>query len=156
MKALGVLLVMGLVVLSTGQMGFSQYNYPSTPQPAPSPSTQPQAGDMKTELKTAITHAGYAEKYDTMKEVSLHLHHVINCIVGSGNPMYDTAAGNPCEGQGKGIMPGIKAMMGEDQEYQVAWWLAHLADEAIKTGSLAQAKAAGHIIGLQLTAMSKM
>jgi len=53
-------------------------------------------------------------------------------------------------------MPGIKAMMGEDQEYQVAWWLAHLADEAIKTGSLAQAKAAGHIIGLQLTAMSKM
>ena len=64
MKALGVLLVMGLVVFSTGQMGFSQYNYPSTPQPAPSPSTQPQAGDMKTELKTAITHAGYSADAD--------------------------------------------------------------------------------------------
>ena len=111
---------------------------------------------MKTELKTAITHAGYAEKYDTMKEVSMHLHHVINCIVGSGDAMYDAAAGNPCQGQGKGIMPDIKASMGEDQEYQVAWWLAHLADQAIKMGNLAQAKAAGHIIGVQLTAMSKM
>jgi len=114
------------------------------------------AMSMGDEMKTAITHAGFAEKYDTMKEVSMHLHHVINCIVGSGDAMYDAAAGNPCQGQGKGIMPDIKASMGEDQEYQVAWWLAHLADQAIKMGNLAQAKAAGHIIGVQLTAMSKM
>src|SRR5215467_2488854 len=114
------------------------------------------AMSMGDEMKTAITHAGFAEKYDTMKEVSMHLHHVINCIVGSGDAMYDAAAGNPCQGQGKGIMPDIKASMGEDQEYQVAWWLAHLADQAIKMGNLAQAKAAGHIIGVQLTAMSMM
>ena len=111
---------------------------------------------MSDEMKTAITHAGFAEKYDTMKEVSLHLHHVINCLVGSGDPMFDGAAGNPCQGQGKGIMPDIKASMGEDQEYQVAWWLAHVADQAIKMGNLQQAKAAGHIIGVQLTAMAKM
>ena len=111
---------------------------------------------MAAALKTAITHAGFAEKYDTMKEVTLHLHHVVNCLVGPGDTMFDKAAGNPCEGQGKGIMPDIKAKMGADQEYQVAWWLAHMAEDAIKMGNLAQAKAAAHIIGVQLTSMSKM
>lgn len=116
----------------------------------------PAAMGMGEELKTAITHSGFAEKYDTTKEVTLHLHHVINCIVGPGDPLFDKMAGNPCQGQGKGIMPDIKAAMGQDQEYQVAWWLAHLADQAIKMGNLAQAKAAAHIIKTQLTSMSKM
>jgi hypothetical protein len=111
---------------------------------------------MQTELKTAITHAGYAEKYDSMKEVSLHLHHVVNCLVGANDPMYDKASGNPCEGQGNGILPDIKAKMGEDQDYQVAWWLARLGSDAIKMGNLAQAKAAAHIISVQLTNMEKM
>ena len=111
---------------------------------------------MQTELKTAITHAGFAEKYDSMKEVTLHLHHVVNCLVGANDPMYDKASGNPCEGQGNGILPDIKAKMGEDQEYQVAWWLARLGSDAIKMGNLAQAKAAAHIIGVQLTNMEKM
>jgi len=111
---------------------------------------------MQTELKTAITHAGFAEKYDSMKEVSLHLHHVVNCLVGANDPMYDKASGNPCEGQGNGILPDIKAKMGEDQEYQIAWWLARLGSDAIKMGNLAQAKAAAHIIHVQLTSMEKM
>jgi hypothetical protein len=111
---------------------------------------------MAEELKTAITHAGFAEKYDTMKEVGMHLHHVVNCLVGESDPMFDKGAGNPCQGQGKGILPDIKAKMGEDQQYQVAWWLAHMGSDALKMGNLAQAKAAAHIIGVQLTAMSKM
>ncbi|HKV44812.1 MAG TPA: hypothetical protein VJT32_09080 [bacterium] len=112
--------------------------------------------NMADELKTAITHAGFAAKYDTMKEVGLHLHHVINCLVGPGDKMFDKAAGNPCQGQGHGILPDIKANMGADQEYQAAWWLAHIADQALSMGNLAQAKAAGHIIEVQLTSMSKM
>ena len=111
---------------------------------------------MAEELKTAITHAGFAEKYDTMKEVGMHLHHVVNCLVGESDPMFDKGAGNPCQGQGKGILPDIKAKMGEDRQYQVAWWLAHMGSDALKMGNLAQAKAAAHIIGVQLTAMSKM
>ncbi len=107
-------------------------------------------------FKTAITHAGFAAKYDTMKEVTLHLHHVINCLVGTDDKMFDKAAGNPCQGQGKGIMPDLKAKGGMDQEAQVAWWLAHIAEDAAKMGNLAQAKAAGHIIEVQLTSMSKM
>lgn len=111
---------------------------------------------MAEELKTAITHAGFAAKYDTLKEVNLHLHHVINCLVGASDKMFDKAAGNPCQGQGKGIMPDIKAKMGADQEYHVAWWLAHMAEDAVKMGNLAQAKAAAHIIEVQLTSMAKM
>ncbi len=111
---------------------------------------------MADELKTAITHAGFAAKYDTMKEVSLHLHHVVNCLVGPNDKMFDKAAGNPCQGQGNGIMPDIKAKMGEDQEYQVAWWLAHIADQALSMGNLQQAKAAAHIIQVQLASLSKM
>jgi len=108
------------------------------------------------ELKTAIAHAGFAEKYDSMNEVGLHLHHVVNCLVGANDPMFDKAAGNPCQGQGNGILPDIKAKMGQDQEYQVAWWLARMGSDAIKMGNLAQAKAAAHIINVQLTSMEKM
>lgn len=108
------------------------------------------------ELKTAITHAQFAQKYDTTKEVTLHLHHVLNCLVGSGDKMFDNASGNPCQGQGNGILQDIKAKMGEDQEYQVAWVLARMASEVLSMGNLQQAKAAAHIIEVQLTSMSKM
>ncbi|MHB8733404.1 MAG: hypothetical protein ACYDAB_16665 [bacterium] len=116
------------------------------------------AAEMGTqaELKTAIAHAGYAEKAETMKDVTMHLHHVLNCLVGPNDKMFDKMAGNPCQGQGDGIMPDIKKSMGADQEYQVAWWLAHMAGDAITMGNMAQAKAAAHIIGVQLTSMSKM
>jgi hypothetical protein len=112
--------------------------------------------DTGEELKTAITHAGFAQKYETLKEVTLHLHHVLNCLVGPGDNMFDSAAGNPCQGQGNGILPDLKAKMGDGQEYQVAWWLAHIADQAISMGNLQQAKAAAHIIEIQLTSMAKM
>jgi hypothetical protein len=111
---------------------------------------------MAAELKTAIAHAGYAEKAGTMAEVTMHLHHVLNCLVGPGDKMFDKAAGDPCQGQGNGIMPDIKKAMGTDQEYQVAWWLAHMAGDAIAMGNMAQAQAAAHIIGVQLTSLSKM
>jgi hypothetical protein len=118
--------------------------------------TSAQEMGMKAELKTAITHAGFAAKYDTLKEVTLHLHHVINCIVGPDDKMFDKAAGNPCQGQGKGILADIKAKMGEDPEYHEAWWMAHIASEAISMGNLAQAKSAAHVISVVLTGMSKM
>ena len=108
------------------------------------------------ELKVAITHAGFAQKYDTQNEVTTHLHHVLNCLVGPSGKMFDAGAGNPCQGMGNGILADIKAKMGEDQEYQVAWWLATLADDAIKMGNLQQEKAAAHIIEVQLTSMAKM
>ena len=135
------------LVLGTVLAGFAA----AGAQPSPAAMT-----GMADEIKTAANHAGYAEKYDSMKEVSGHLHHVLNCLVGPSDKRFDKAAGDPCQGQGNGILPDIKASMGEDQEYQVAWWLAHVAEQALTMGNLAQAKAAGHIINIQLTATSKM
>jgi hypothetical protein len=111
---------------------------------------------MSDAIKTAIAHTGLAQKSETMKDVGLHLHHVVNCLVGESDPLFDKASGNPCQGQGKGILPDIKAKMGEDQQYQVAWWLAHMGADAAKMGNVGQAKAAAHIIEVQLTSMSKM
>jgi hypothetical protein len=98
-------------------------------QPSPAAMT-----GMADDIKTAATHAGYAEKYDSTKEVSSHLRHVLNCLVGPSDKRFDKAAGDPCQGHGNGILPDIKASMGEDQEYQVAWWLAQFAEQALKTG----------------------
>ena len=47
------------------------------------------AGDPMAELKTAVSHAGFAAKYETMKEVTLHLHHALNCLVGPQDKLFD-------------------------------------------------------------------
>jgi len=56
------------------------------------------------EISTAITHAGYAEKVTTVDKVHLHLHHVINCLVGTNGVGFDAKAGDPCIGMGNGAI----------------------------------------------------
>jgi len=115
-----------------------------------------QAMDPKTELTTAYTHAGFAAKYDSLNEVTLHLHHVVNCLVGPNGDKFDSSAGNPCQGQGNGALPDIKAKMGEDAAYVQVWWAATIAEQGIMTNNLAQAKAAGHIVQVVLKDMQSM
>jgi hypothetical protein len=59
-------------------------------------------------LKTASTHAGFAASYTTVAEVEQHLHHVVNCLEGENGKNYNKAAGNPCMGQGTGILVDLK------------------------------------------------
>jgi hypothetical protein len=59
-------------------------------------------------LKTALTHAGFAASYDAVAEVEMHLHHVVNCLEGDSGKNYHKDAGNPCMGQGNGILPDLK------------------------------------------------
>jgi len=61
------------------------------------------------EINTAITHAGYAEKMTDVNKVHLHLHHVINCLVGPHGFDFDAAAGDPCKGMGNGAINDYKA-----------------------------------------------
>ena len=114
------------------------------------------AGSPDTELKTAITHAGFSAKADALKGATQHLHHVLNCLVGPQDKMFDGAAGNPCQGQGNGFLPDFKETKGENAQYYQAWWVATIADQAIKTDKLEQAKAAAHIAGLVLQDIEKM
>ncbi|HSB68606.1 MAG TPA: hypothetical protein VLT62_04625 [Candidatus Methylomirabilis sp.] len=119
--------------------------------PALAQSTQPvSAGNPDAELQTAMTHAGFAAKYDTLKEVSQHLHHTINCVVGPQDKLFDAAAGNPCQGQGNGALPDLKAKKGSDPVYYEAWWAARVADQGIASQNLEEARAAARIASLAL------
>lgn len=140
-------LVIALAFATT--VGVAQYQYPRDY------GSQATGGTLQAEVKTALTHAGFAAKYDTLKEVTLHLHHVINCLVGSKDKMFDASAGNPCEGQGNGIVADLPASLGKDAQYE-ARWSAHIADEAISMKSVEEARAGAHIVSLALADLQKM
>lgn len=60
------------------------------------------------EISTAITHASLAEKMTKVNQVDLHLHHVINCLVGTKGVGFDAKAGDPCLGMGNGAINDYK------------------------------------------------
>ncbi len=99
------------------------------------------AANPEQEIKTATAHAGYAGKAEALNGVHLHLHHVLNCMVGPQDKMFDAAAGNPCKGQGNGAMTDIKAKAGENSQYYEASLVAEIANEGITSNNLQQAKA---------------
>jgi hypothetical protein len=106
------------------------------------------AGNPETELKTAMSHAGYAAKADALNGVHLHLHHVLNCMVGPQDKLFDSAAGNPCKDQGTGVVPELKGKM--DQQYYEAALVAQIATQGIASNSLPEAKTDAHVAGLIL------
>ena len=113
------------------------------------------AGDPSVELQTAMTHAGFAAKYEALKEVTMHLHHTLNCLVGPQDKLFDAAAGNPCQGQGNGYLPDLKAAKGENNAYYDAWWAAQIAGQAVGSSSLGSAKAAARIVSSVLEGAAK-
>ncbi len=119
-------------------------------------SGQAAPGNPEAELKTAITHAGYSAKADALKGVTTHLHHTLNCLVGPADPRFDAAPGNPCKGQGNGFLPDLKATKGETEQYHEVWWVAAIADQALKTENLGQTKAAARIATVVLQDAEKM
>ena len=127
----------------------SQYQTPRDYGP------QPSVAGLQTEVKTALTHAGFAAKYDTLTEVTLHLHHVVNCLVGPRDKMFDASAGNPCEGQGNGITSDIPPSMGKDAQYE-ARWSALIAGEAASKKTVEEARSGAHIVMLALDDLQKM
>ncbi len=52
---------------------------------------------------TAAQHAGLAAKAGDLATVHRHLHHVLNCLVGSGGEGFDASSGNPCAKDGGAI-----------------------------------------------------
>ncbi|HVA12577.1 MAG TPA: hypothetical protein VNF99_04960 [Stellaceae bacterium] len=64
--------------------------------------------DLAKEMATAANHAGLAAKSTNMKMTQMHLHHVVNCLVGPSGAGFDAAPGNPCKDQGTGAIPDTK------------------------------------------------
>jgi hypothetical protein len=67
------------------------------------------ASSAKTELQTAAFHAGELAQKGTLSATQLHLHHAINCLEGPTGSDFVSSAGNPCQGQGNGVIPDLKA-----------------------------------------------
>ena len=74
----------------------------------------------RMQTKTAYEHAGFASNAKDAATVHLHLHHVINCLVGANAPGFDAAAGDPCHGQGRGALNDLKAAGSLDKREQHA------------------------------------
>jgi len=72
------------------------------------------AGGAQKEIETAMKHAQIAAKMSSVDQTHLHLHHVVNCLVGPNGQSFDEKAGNPCKGQGAGAINDAKA--GSDQQ----------------------------------------
>ena len=62
------------------------------------------AADAKQAEGIAAMHAGLAANAGNINQVRLHLHHVLNCLVGPGGEGFDMMAGNPC-GMAGGAIP---------------------------------------------------
>ncbi len=92
MKLIGSMLVVALVALSSASTTFGA----------------DMSNAAKTQLATATTHAGFAAGYDTIAEIELHLHHVVNCLEGDKGKNYNEKSGNVCKGQGNGIFADLK------------------------------------------------
>ena len=71
------------------------------------------AADAGQEIATAATHAGLAAGSGEQKMVSMHLHHVVNCLVGPNGADFDASAGNPCKDQGTGALIDAPAKKAE-------------------------------------------
>ncbi len=81
------------------------------------------------QVKTAEQHATFASKAGNVAQTHLHLHHVINCLVGPKGEGFDAMAGDPCQGQGNGA---LNDMMGSTQEKETLEQALALAKVGVK------------------------
>lgn len=56
------------------------------------------------QVATARAHAMMAANAKSLNKTHLHLHHVVNCLVGPDGADFDSSAGNPCKGMGHGAI----------------------------------------------------
>jgi hypothetical protein len=63
------------------------------------------AADPAEEVATAATHAGFAAQATSVEQAHIHLHHVVNCLVGRKGLGFDANTANPCQDLGQGALP---------------------------------------------------
>jgi hypothetical protein len=65
--------------------------------------------DVSAELVVASQHAGFASKAPGIDAVHMHLHHMVNCLVGPSGTGFDSTNANPCAKAGNGAIPDASA-----------------------------------------------
>ncbi|MGA7964384.1 MAG: hypothetical protein WCB49_00520 [Gammaproteobacteria bacterium] len=67
------------------------------------------ASPAQQEAATALEHADFAAQANQVATVHLHLHHVVNCLVGEHGKQFYAPAGDPCKGMGRGAIYDVGA-----------------------------------------------
>lgn len=87
--------------------------------PVVAQSTDPN-GAVSKQVSTAAAHAGLALGAADLKMTQVHLHHVINCLVGPTGEGYDATQDNPCKGMGQGAIVDAKGDRARESRLQAA------------------------------------
>ncbi|HYA38139.1 MAG TPA: hypothetical protein VEI74_07735 [Candidatus Methylomirabilis sp.] len=111
--------------------------------------------DAHKEIRTAAQHAEFAVKGKNIDVVHMHLHHVINCVVGTDGAGFDAAAGDPCKNLGKGALRDASGFDGTEALLNQSLRLANIGVE-INDRQAAQAVAVAARDLLQLAEQDKM
>lgn len=77
---------------------------------APAAPAQSALENAKKQLQTAIFHSGeLAQRGSAVAASKTHLQHTMNCLEGPRGQNFNAAPGNPCQGQGNGLIPDLRA-----------------------------------------------
>lgn len=127
--------LIALLTLAAAATAYSQSGYGTPAGPAAAPG-------VKAQLKTAMTHAGFAAAGDSAGYVRQHLGHALNCIEGPGGKNFNRVWGHVCQGQGNGILRDLRSAPGGPAFTIVIEHADSLAAAGVTRTDLAEAKAA--------------
>jgi hypothetical protein len=113
------------------------------------------APDVKAQVRTAITHAGFAGSGSTLSYVEQHLGHALNCLEGPGGSNFNRAWGHVCQGQGNGILVDLKAAPGGPDLALVAAQADALALAGVKSRNLNEARMAARGVAALLNVIAE-
>jgi len=85
------------------------------------------------QVGTASAHAGMALGATDLKTAHMHLHHVINCLVGPSGKGFDAQEEDPCKGQGQGAIVDAKGDAASESKLHAA---LTEAEHGVKTTTL--------------------
>ncbi|MGH2625992.1 MAG: hypothetical protein ACRDHY_05005, partial [Anaerolineales bacterium] len=130
--ALAVIIVLGAAVAA-----YAPYHSQQGP-PAGAGAAQP--ANLKQQITTATTHAGFAADGTSMAYVQQHLGHALNCLEGTKGKNFNQSWGNVCEGQGNGILVDLRSAPDGATFRAVADAAGGLALGGVKSKELNEAK----------------
>jgi hypothetical protein len=142
-----VVIVAGALVFGVTGVSFAPYHTQSAPPAA--------AVDVKTQLGTAVTHAGFAADGTSMGYVQQHLGHALNCVEGTKGKNFNQSWGHVCQGQGNGILVDLKTASGGAAFMLVAESAGTLASNGLRSKDLTEAKAAAKGVGALLKVVAE-
>ena len=134
MRMAAVVIVAGALVFGVPGVSFAPYHTQSAPPAA--------AADVKTQLGTAVTHAGFAADGTSLGYVQQHLGHTLNCLEGTKGKNFNQSWGHVCQGQGNGILVDLKTASGGAAFMLVAESAGTLASNGLRSKDLTETKVA--------------